>query len=394
MRYATSSTSIAYNLLNLPQQVQLVGDRKITNTYASDGRKLATVAKDGLQFTEGTKTYNGNLVFDLNGDLEYVLFSEGRILHDAGSFTYEYHLRDHLGSTRVAFTPSLGGGQGEAVQVNAFYPFGAPIAALSWSSQTQNKNRYLREGKEYVSDHGWNKYDYHARIYNPITGQFEQLDPLSEHFPNVSGYTAFNNNPVKFVDPTGKSAQNPPYMSSEEAKIRKAHEHLQKAKEAESNIFKGSSISVGTQVAGAELSVEVGNSKASVGVKVGSAEAKLSTDNPSVNVSGVELNASLNVENVVEANANVSAGNLTFSPEGGLDASLGSTSGNVKVGNTVYGSATFDNKFAIGAKVSVVKVELSINFDAIKTWAQGLWNSFTTLITPDIKPIIYQEKEP
>jgi hypothetical protein len=45
--------------------MQLNGDRNIKNVYVADGRKLKTEAKQGNEFLkEGTKTYNGNLVFE------------------------------------------------------------------------------------------------------------------------------------------------------------------------------------------------------------------------------------------------------------------------------------------------------------------------------------------
>jgi hypothetical protein len=48
---------------------------------------------------------------DNNGDLAYILFSEGRILYNpiTTEYTYEDHLKDHLGSVRVAFEPTTAG---------------------------------------------------------------------------------------------------------------------------------------------------------------------------------------------------------------------------------------------------------------------------------------------
>ena len=196
-------TYIAYNLLNLPQQITLSGDRTITNTYTADGQKIQTLVREGNEtLPAGTKYYNGNLVFNMNKELDYILFSEGRIVNNEGDFAFEYHLRDHLGSTRVAFTPSFGGGQGEVevVQINNYYPFGAPIADLSWSA---SDNKYLREGKEYIDDFDWNKYDFHARTFDPFGGRSLQIDPLAESYYNISPYALWGNNPISRVDPTG-----------------------------------------------------------------------------------------------------------------------------------------------------------------------------------------------
>jgi RHS repeat-associated protein len=196
-------TRVAYNEINLPQQVQLLGGRGIKNMYAADGRKLKTEAKQGNEYVkEGTKTYSGNLVFDINDELDYILFNEGRILYnvDDSTFKYEYHLKDHVGSTRVAFVPTAQGM--EVVQENNYYPFGAPISDLSWTPKSTN--RYLREGKEYVSDFDWNKYDFTGRTFDSRTGQALQVDPMAEKYYGSSPYALWVNNPVRVIDPTGK----------------------------------------------------------------------------------------------------------------------------------------------------------------------------------------------
>jgi RHS repeat-associated protein len=186
----------------LPQQVQLLGGRGIKNVYAADGRKLKSEAKQGNEYIkEGTKTYSNNLVFDINDELDYIIFPEGRILYniDDNTFKYEYHLKDHLGSTRVAFVPSTSGT--DVVQENSYYPFGAPIADLSWSPKSTN--RYLREGKEYVSDFDWNKYDYSARYYDPYIARFLNTDPMVENYYGISPYMFVAGNPINLIDPTG-----------------------------------------------------------------------------------------------------------------------------------------------------------------------------------------------
>jgi RHS repeat-associated protein len=93
------------------------------------------------------------------------------------------------------------------VQENAFYPFGLPIPGLSWGTASNSPNRYMRESKEYITDHGWNRLDYHARTYNPATGLFDRRDPLSALFPHVGSYVAFLNNPLRIIDPTGMEAE-------------------------------------------------------------------------------------------------------------------------------------------------------------------------------------------
>jgi RHS repeat-associated protein len=196
-------TRVTYNEINLPQQVQLLGGRGIKNIYAADGRKLKTETRQGTEYIkEGTKTYSGNLVFDINDELDYIIFDEGRILYniDDSTFNFEYHLRDHLGSTRVAFVPTASGI--EVVQENSFYPFGAPINDLSWSPKSTN--RYLREGKEYISDFDWNKYDFTGRTFDSWALRALQVDPMATKYYSTSPYALWINNPLRVIDPTGE----------------------------------------------------------------------------------------------------------------------------------------------------------------------------------------------
>ncbi len=52
--------------------------------------------------------------------------------------------------------------------------------------------------------HGLNTYDYGARQYNPVTGRWDRMDPLSEKYTPYSPYNYCLNNPVMLVDPDGK----------------------------------------------------------------------------------------------------------------------------------------------------------------------------------------------
>ncbi|MDR2804291.1 MAG: DUF6443 domain-containing protein, partial [Dysgonamonadaceae bacterium] len=193
---------VAYNAINLPQQVQLLGGRGIKNVYAADGRKLKSEAKQGSEYIkEGTKTYSGNLVFDINDELDYIIFNESRILYntDDNTFKYEYHLKDHLGSVRVAFVPTTNAT--DVVQENSYYPFGAPINDLSWTPKSTN--RYLREGKEYISDFDWNKYDFTGRTFDSWTLRALQVDPMATGYYSMSPYALWGGNPIRVIDPTG-----------------------------------------------------------------------------------------------------------------------------------------------------------------------------------------------
>ena len=175
----------------------------------ADGRKLRYEASTTLQPFEEYRTYSGNLVFGINDDLEYIIIPEGRILYEDydSTFTYECHLRDHLGSVRVAFTLPLGDSRGGAavVQENSYYPFGSPINDFTWTAAATNRNIYLREGKEYIAMYGLNKYDFLNRTFDTWTLMALQIDPMAAKFYQISPYALWANNPMRNVDPDGRN---------------------------------------------------------------------------------------------------------------------------------------------------------------------------------------------
>ncbi len=111
-------------------------------------------------------------------------------------------MKDHLGSTRVAFVPVKNGA--EVVQETTYYTFGAPIGALSWNKSVDNKNPFLREGKEYIGEYGWGKYDFMWRTFDSWIIQALQVDPMAEKYYGISPYAIWANNPMRFVDPDGR----------------------------------------------------------------------------------------------------------------------------------------------------------------------------------------------
>jgi len=68
-----------------------------------------------------------------------------------------------------------------------------------------NKNRYLYNGKELISEYDieLNWYDYGARMYDPQVGRWWVVDKLAEKYFFLSSYAYCTNNPIKYIDPTG-----------------------------------------------------------------------------------------------------------------------------------------------------------------------------------------------
>lgn len=66
-------------------------------------------------------------------------------------------------------------------------------------------NRYLYNGKELITDHNLNIYDYGARGYDPTIGRWSVVDPLAAQFPSWAPYSFSFNNPMRFIDPDGRA---------------------------------------------------------------------------------------------------------------------------------------------------------------------------------------------
>jgi hypothetical protein len=46
------------------------------------------------------------MVYNNDKLLDYLLFDEGLVTKTSSVYSYEYHLKDHLGNTRVTFQPN------------------------------------------------------------------------------------------------------------------------------------------------------------------------------------------------------------------------------------------------------------------------------------------------
>ncbi|WP_315087434.1 RHS repeat domain-containing protein [Bacteroides heparinolyticus] len=181
-------TAIQYNCLNLPSTVTFSDGGAISYTYAADGTKLRTVHKTGGAAV--TTDYCGSVIYE-NGTQKLLLTEEGYVTLADGK--YHYYLKDHQGNNRVVIDPS-----GTVEEVNHYYPFGGIFAG------TGNVQPYKYNGKELDARKGLNWYDYGARHYDAALGRFTTVDPLAEKYYGMSLYGYCNNNPVRFIDPTGK----------------------------------------------------------------------------------------------------------------------------------------------------------------------------------------------
>ncbi|MDO4819705.1 MAG: hypothetical protein Q3994_04925 [Prevotella sp.] len=96
---------------------------------------------------EHVTDYCGNLIYE-DGVLSKILFDGGCITLEDGSPVYHVYFRDHLGSVRVVCDRN-----GNAEQVNHYYPYGGLIGDLSTDDNKQ-KYRYKYNGKEFDRMYG------------------------------------------------------------------------------------------------------------------------------------------------------------------------------------------------------------------------------------------------
>lgn len=240
-------SSIFYNHLNLPTQINFATGDKIEYLYNATGQKKSkkvtqadtetvTDYLDGYQYT--------NEVLNFFPHAEgYVNMSYCRRCDEQGSkfeFNYVYNYTDHLGNIRVSYSLDKIDRVLKILEENHYYPFGlkhtnynsgnkkyyeedivqtigmeaaAPAVLEAFGKkiiQTLPSDgvmyKYKYNGFELQDELGLNWYDYKARNYDPALGRWMNIDPLAETSRRYSPYTYCLNNPIYYIDPDGMQA--------------------------------------------------------------------------------------------------------------------------------------------------------------------------------------------
>jgi RHS repeat-associated protein len=195
--------SIEYNVLNLPKLINFGDNRHTSYAYSASGEKLKRWSyKENDNNVNIKEYYAGNMVYNKDIALSYILMDEGRILpiYDANGiitgYSFEYYIKDHLGNTRLVLNES-----GTATQETHYYPFGLEMAGLGTTGST---NKYTYNGKDKQTEFGLDWLDYGARMYDAAVGRWWTVDPMAEKFYPASPYSYVVNNPIILMDPDGK----------------------------------------------------------------------------------------------------------------------------------------------------------------------------------------------
>lgn len=90
---------------------------------------------------------------------------------------------------------------------NNYYPFGLQHQGyndIANSCRNEEAEAYKYNGKEYEDAFGLNIYEMDLRQLDPAIGRWTVMDPVIHH--DYSPYSAFDNNPVYWSDPSGADA--------------------------------------------------------------------------------------------------------------------------------------------------------------------------------------------
>ena len=199
MNDSRRALNFGYNVLNLLSEVKTVGgELKAKYDYLADGTKLRVRDKGDVNGFD----YLGSLTYRKSGaglQLESASFGDGVIRPGAsngGQGEVNYFLTDHLGSVRVIVD-----GNGEVLERNDYYPFGARHARSDYPQLAANRFKYNGKEEQVTGNLEW--LDYGMRMGDLALGRWFTMDPLSENYLSQSPYHFSGNNPVINVDANG-----------------------------------------------------------------------------------------------------------------------------------------------------------------------------------------------
>lgn len=246
--------AIRYNLLNQPDTVQFRNGSAIVNYYTADGKRTGSkyltplttvVIPAGQTFgsTSGTAAMSSH-VTARRGSLEYagadfesdtlIRIHNGDGYLDCSEQDFRYFVRDYQGNIRTVYGSVLKNlkfieidkpprhlatvpfdwfdrGDMQYIELQKtvtyqrmqYYPFGLPYEA----HYQPEEQPYKYGGKEFIELHGYDSYDFDARMYYPALCRFMTMDPLCEKYYSISPYAYCNNNPVKYIDSDGRDVK-------------------------------------------------------------------------------------------------------------------------------------------------------------------------------------------
>ena len=199
---------ITYDWNNLPREVGFRSRKACRYTYDASGRKLSAEylfprnpkLKDySAEAEPNTRVLDKYRVITINYSGDNI-YSYGKLLRTLLPTGYieddvvYYYVKDYQGNVRSVVRED-----GAVVESNEYYPYGGLFSA------TPSAQPYKYGSKELDRTHGLDWYDSKARFYDPLLGRANSIDKKAGDYTWLSPYLWCAANPIKFVDPDGKS---------------------------------------------------------------------------------------------------------------------------------------------------------------------------------------------
>jgi|GEM_PF-2426956 len=152
---------------------------------------LADALWERLKYTEECTGLNPNYVTSEHNNLLYA-FDQWVGMDNYESNAFYYH-SDHLGSSSL-----ITDANGQLDQHYQYLPYGEPFV----SQKLNTGVRFTFSGKERDSETGLSYFG--ARYYSSDVSVWLSVDPLASQAPGWTPYRYGFNNPISFIDPSGK----------------------------------------------------------------------------------------------------------------------------------------------------------------------------------------------
>lgn len=165
------------------------------NTYTAGGQRLESRRTDA-QGTVTTMSYEGDEIFE-NGKLRMLLFDGGYV-----DFNGNMPYGEEMATLSIPDEVVPEGSEEAGSSINP----GFTLPNVNYSASSPgNWQPFKFSGKESLTRVGLDLYDFGARMYSPSAMRWMTMDPLCEKFYDISPYVYCNGNPIRFVDPDGRT---------------------------------------------------------------------------------------------------------------------------------------------------------------------------------------------
>ena len=232
-------TSIIYNHLDLPTEINFGTGNKIQYLYDAVGQKLRKKVTEGT--TETVTDYLDGFQYT-DTKLDFFQHAEGYVKVTQCSAcevkircNYVYQYKDHLGNIRLSYGYDEAEEKVKVIEENHYYPYGLKhmrynsiekkyeanedelMELEEVPSGEPGMNKYKYNGKEWQDELGLNMYAMDMRQYDPAIGRWVVQDPIVH--VSQSPYNGYDGNPVVFADPSGGNAGNIVYDGQGREKV-------------------------------------------------------------------------------------------------------------------------------------------------------------------------------